>query len=141
MEDHPMSVDQGSVASPVASRGGRCFSIRLHLMLLAGTILLPVLGLVAVLSWHYVVAARQTIAAERLDVANNLMNLVERETASIAGFLRGLAASKGFLEGDAGAVDVAAELAHARGFDSVAVFDTAGRRLLTALPGTHQAFP
>jgi hypothetical protein len=136
-----MSVDSGSAASAVASRTGRYLSIRLHLMLLVGTILLPVLGLVAVLSWHYVVAARQTIAAQRLDVANNLMNLVERETASIGGFLEGLAASKGFLDGDSSAVELAAELAHARGFDSVAVFDTAGRRLLTALPGTHQAFP
>ena len=136
-----MSVDQASAASSVMSGTGRYFSIRLHLMLLIGAILLPVLGLVAILSWHYVVAARQTIAAERLDVANNLMNLVERETASIGGFLEGLAASKGFLDGDAGAVDLAAELAHARGFDSVAVFDTAGRLLLTALPGAHRAAP
>jgi hypothetical protein len=45
-----MSVDSGSAASAVASRTGRYLSIRLHLMLLVGTILLPVLGLVAVLS-------------------------------------------------------------------------------------------
>jgi hypothetical protein len=130
-----------SSASPVASRTDRYFSIRLHLLLLVGTILLPVLALVAGISWHYVAAARQTIAAQRLDVANNLMNLAERETASIEGFLEGLAASKGFLDGDPAAVEVAAELARSRGLESVAVFDTRGRRLLTTLPGSRQSFP
>jgi|tagenome__1003787_1003787.scaffolds.fasta_scaffold20899489_2 hypothetical protein len=136
-----MAVESASSSSPVASRTDRYFSIRLHLLLLVGTILLPVLALVAAISWHYVDAARQTIAAQRLDVANNLTNLAERETASIAGLLEGLAASQGFLDGDPVAVEVAAELARARGLESVAVFDTRDRRLLTTLRGTRQAFP
>lgn len=136
-----MSIESVSSSSPVASRVDRYFSIRLHLLLMVGTILLPVLALVAAISWHYVVAARQTIAAQRLDVANNLMNLAERETASIEGFLEGLAASREFLDGEPGAVEVAAELGRARGLDSVSVFDTRGRRLLTTLPGIGQAFP
>jgi hypothetical protein len=123
------------------ARAYRYTSIRLYLMLLLGGALVPGLALAVTSSWHYVVAARATIAAQRLDVANNLANLVEREIGSYAGFLEGLAASRGFLENQSEAVQTATEMARARGFVSIAVFDAQGRPLSASSTGARQAIP
>ncbi len=54
-------------------------SIRGYLLLLIAAILVPMLVLAGVLAWHYASASRRTIEAERLDVANNLTYLIDRE--------------------------------------------------------------
>lgn len=117
-------------------------SVRTYLLLLVVAILVPMLALAATISWYYVDAARQTIAAQRLDVANNLNNLVEREIGLLAGFLEGLAASKAFLAGEPEAVDMASQMAAARGLESVAVFDSSKRLLFASATGARrQAAP
>ena len=62
-----------------ASGSSYGFSIRTHLLRLIAAVILPMLALAGVLAWYYGSAARQTIEAERLDVANNLANLLDRE--------------------------------------------------------------
>jgi hypothetical protein len=79
------------------------FSIRTHLLRLIAAVILPMLVLAGVLAWYYGSAARQTIEAERLDVANNLANLLDREIGALGGFLNGLSISPGFRSGDAAA--------------------------------------
>ena len=44
-------------------------------------VLLPMLTLVAIVAWEYGSAARHTIEAQRLDVANNLRILIEAAKA------------------------------------------------------------
>ena len=134
-----MSIGFNDLEPP--ARAYRYTSIRLYLMLLLGGALVPGLALAVTSSWHYVVAARATIAAQRLDVANNLANLVEREIGSYAGFLEGLAASKGLLDNQGEAVQMATDMARARGFESIAVFDAEGRLLSASTARGHQAIP
>ena len=59
------------------------FSIRTHLLRRIAAAILPMLVLAGVLAWYYGSAARQTIAAERLDIANNLANMLDREIGSM----------------------------------------------------------
>lgn len=134
-----MSINFNDVDPSV--RAYRYTSIRLWLMLLVGGVLVPMLALALTMSWQYVVAARATIAAQRLDVANNLNNLVEREIGSLAGFLEGLAASRGLLEDQRDAVQMAMHMAQARGFESIAVFASDGRIQSASSTGTREAVP
>jgi len=69
------------------------FTIRSYLLLMIAAIILPMMALVAILAWDYGAAGRRTIEAERLDVANNLMHLMDREIQANEGFLAGVAAS------------------------------------------------
>lgn len=110
------------------------FSIRTHLLRLIAAVILPMLALAGVLAWYYGSAARQTIEAERLDVANNLANLLDREIGTLGGFLNGLSISPGFRSGDAGVVEVTAALARERGFEVLALFDRAGALQLVVPP-------
>ena len=50
------------------------FSIRTHLLRLIAAVILPMLALAGVLAWYYGSAARQTIEAERLDVAKPVIS-------------------------------------------------------------------
>lgn len=109
-------------------------SIRSYLLLLLAATLIPMLGLAAVLAWYYGDAARRTIEAQRIDVANNVTNLIDREVLSIAGFLGGLSISPGFQAGDANLLRVVGENAVARGVQGLGLFDRSGR-LVVATPG------
>ncbi len=119
----------------------RLSSIRSYLLLLVAAILLPMLALAAVLAWHYAAAARQTIAAERLDVANNLANLVDREIGTMAGFLSGLSISPGFRAGEEQALDVASRSARERGFEVIGVYRADGRLLFKSPSEGRLAMP
>ncbi len=110
------------------------FSIRTHLLRLIAAVILPMLALAGVLAWYYGSAARQTIEAERLDVANNLANLLDREIGILGGFLNGLSISPGFRSGEAGVVEVTAALARERGFEVLALFDRTGAPQLVVPP-------
>lgn len=134
-----MSISFNDLDPPI--RAYRYTSIRSCLILLVGGVLVPMLALAVTMSWYYVVAARATIAAQRLDVANNLNNLVEREIGSLAGFLEGLAASRGVLEDQRDAIQMAMHMAQARGFESIAVFNSDGRLQAASSTGTPRAFP
>ena len=69
------------------------FTIRSYLLLMIAAIILPMMTLVAILAWDYGAAGRRTIEAERLDVVNNLMHLMDRDIQANEGFLAGVAAS------------------------------------------------
>ena len=88
-------------------------SIRGYMMLLIAAILLPMLTLVAIVAWEYGTAARHTIEAQRLDVANNLRILIDREIDHTAGFLDGLSNAPGLRNGNAQVIDRVSTLARA----------------------------
>lgn len=110
------------------------FSIRTHLLRLIAAAILPMLVLAGVLAWYYGSAARQTIAAERLDVANNLANLMDREIGSMGGFLNGVSVSPGFRSGDPRVVEVTAAMARERGFEVLVLFDRSGHVQMVVPP-------
>lgn len=114
------------------------FSIRSYLLLLIAAILVPMLVLAAVLAWQYAAAARRTIEAQRLDVANNLTNLVDREIGAMAGFLSGFSISPRFQAGEPIIVQRVTSVARERGFQMLAVYDRAGQ-LVFASPADDKA--
>src|SRR3954452_19884786 len=75
-------------------------SIRAYLMLLIAAVLVPMLVLAGVLAWHYGDAERRTIEAQRVDVANNLVHLLDRDVEAMAGFLGGISLAPGLQAGD-----------------------------------------
>jgi hypothetical protein len=93
-------------------------SIRGYMMLLIAAILLPMLTLVAIVAWEYGTAARHTIEAQRLDVANNLRILIDREIDHTAGFLDGLSNAPGLRTNNAGVIERVSAMARERGFQS-----------------------
>ena len=101
-------------------------SIRGYMMLLIAAILLPMLALVAILAWQYGTAARHTIEAQRLDVANNLRIMIDREIDRTAGFLDGLSNAPGLRSSNAEVVERVSRLARDRGFQSLAAYDISG---------------
>ncbi len=114
------------------------FSIRSYLLLLIAAILVPMLALAAVLAWQYGAASRRTIEAQRLDVANNLTNLIDREIGAMAGFLSGLSISPRFQAGEPYIVRVITNVARERGFQTLAVYDRTGQ-LMFVSPSDDQA--
>jgi hypothetical protein len=104
------------------------FTIRSYLLLMIAAIILPMMALVAILAWDFGAAGRRTIEAERLDVANNLMHLMNREIQANEGFLAGVAAS---LAGPRMPEAVVIS-ATANGFSTLVVHDRAGRQVFAA---------
>jgi HAMP domain-containing protein len=112
-------------------------SIRGYMMLLIAAILLPMLTLVAIVAWEYGTAARHTIEAQRLDVANNLRILIDREIDHTAGFLDGLSNAPGLRNHNAGVIERVSLLARERGFQAMAAYDLAGNPLFTSPEGSQ----
>jgi hypothetical protein len=112
-------------------------SIRAYLMLLIAAVLVPMLVLAGVLAWHYGDAERRTIEAQRVDVANNLVHLLDRDVEAMAGFLGGLSLAPGLQAGESEVLRAAASLAREHGFQSLAVLDRTGR-LVAAVPADRK---
>ena len=108
-------------------------SIRAYLVLLIAAVLVPMLVLAGVLAWHYADAERRTIEAQRVDVANNLVHLIDRDIEGMAGFLNGVALSPRLQAADADMVRRVVVLARQRGFESLGLFDRGGK-LLVSIP-------
>jgi hypothetical protein len=108
-------------------------SIRAYLMLLIAAVLVPMLVLAGVLAWHYGDAERRTIEAQRIDVVNNLVHLIDRDVQTMAGFLGGVALSPGLQAGDPEVVRNVAVQAREHGFQSLAMFDRSGRLVVSVL--------
>jgi HAMP domain-containing protein len=128
--------------APLPSAGAMSglFTIRSYLLLMIAAILLPMMVLVAILAWDYGAAGRRTIEAQRLDAANNLHHLMDREILATAGFLDGIAAS---LAGQAAAPRLAAELvaaATATGFAALVIHDRSGHRVFGAPAAAELGF-
>jgi hypothetical protein len=111
------------------------FTIRSYLLLMIAAIILPMMTLVAILAWDYGAAGRRTIEAERLDAANNLMHLMDRDIQASEGFLAGVAAS---LAGPRMPEAVVIS-AMASGFSMLVVHDRAGRQVFAAPAGADVA--
>jgi Na+-transporting methylmalonyl-CoA/oxaloacetate decarboxylase gamma subunit len=112
------------------------FSLTGYMALLIAVIMLPMLVLVTIIAWDYGTAARRTIEAQRLDVANNIKILIDREVEQTAGFLGGIATSAQGLRSSR--PDVIARVsvqASARGFQSLIVYGLDG----TPTPGSAEA--
>lgn len=133
----PMSSETVLQTSRTTKWARGLMSIRSYLLLLLAVTLVPMLALAGVLAWYYGDAARRTIEAQRLDVANNITILLDREVLSIAGFLGGLSISPGFQAGDANIVRVVADNAAARGVQTLSLYDRTGR-LVVGAPADRQ---
>jgi hypothetical protein len=112
-------------------------SIRGYMMLLIAAIMLPMLTLVAIVAWEYGTAARHTIEAQRLDVANNLRILIDRDVDHTAGFLDGLSNAPGLRNGDAAVIERVTAMARERGFQAMAAYDLEGKALFASPPGSQ----
>src|SRR5215831_10416007 len=98
-----MSVWENSQLRPARSKSGFP-SIRTLLLLLIAGIMVPMVAQVAVIAWYFGVACQQTIEAQRLDVANNLSYLIDREVQGQAGYLSGIGMSPAFQAGQSDVV-------------------------------------
>ena len=115
-------------------KGG--FSLTGYMTLLIAVIMLPMLALVTIIAWDYGTAARRTIEAQRLDVANNVKILIDREIDQTAGFLGGIATSaQGLRSSRPDVIARVSAQASARGFQSLIVYDLDG----TPTPGSAGA--
>jgi len=108
-------------------------SIRAYLVLLIAAVLVPMLVLAGVLAWHYADAERRIIEAQRVDVANNLGHLIDRDIEGMAGFLSGIALSPRLQAGEPEITRRAVSLARQRGFEALGLFDRDGK-LLVSMP-------
>jgi hypothetical protein len=98
-----------------------------YMALLIAVIMLPMLALVTIVAWDYGTAARRTIEAQRLDVANNIKILIGREIDQTAGFLGGITTSaQGLRTSRPDVVARVSAQASARGFASLIVYDPDG---------------
>jgi hypothetical protein len=125
---------------PLVGAMSGLFTIRSYLLLMIAAILLPMMVLVTILAWDYGAAGRRTIEAERLDAANNLVYLMDREILATAGFLDGIATS---LAGQAAAPRLAGEVvaaATATGFAALVIHDRGGRRVFAASAAGEPGF-
>src|SRR5471030_1394322 len=106
-------------------------SIRAYLLLLIAAILVPMLILAGVLAWHYAAASRRTIEAERLDVASNMTDIIDREVGTLSGLLDGFALSPGLRRADPRIVQLVTDVARDHGIETLAIFDRTGRPQFT----------
>jgi hypothetical protein len=97
------------------------------MMLLIAAVMLPMLALVAIVAWDYGRAAQRTIEAQRLDVANNIKIMIDREIDQTIGFLDGLSSAPGLRNNNAEVIERVAGMARARGFVSLSVYDLTGQ--------------
>ena len=105
-----------------------------YMMVLIAAIMLPMLCLVGIIAWDYGHAARRTIEAQRLDVANNIRIMIDREIEHTVGFLDGMSNAPGLRNNEPQIVERVVASARARGFASLAVYGLDGRVLMTS-PG------
>ncbi len=129
-----------SLPSRPARRVFADLSIRAYLVLLIAAVLVPMLVLAGVLAWHYADAERRTIEAQRVDVANNLGHLIDRDIEGMAGFLNGVALSPRLQAADPEIVRRVVGLARQRAFESLGLFDRNGK-LLMSMPEGGPPFP
>lgn len=120
-----MSFQDLSKERPASSNFG-FFSIRAHLLLLIAAILVPMLAQVGVLAWYYGISQQQAIDTRRLDIAEDLINLVDGEIQRRFGFLGGIAMSPAFQKGEPETVQRITDHAVERGFEGLALFDADG---------------
>jgi hypothetical protein len=104
-----------------------------HLMTLVAAVMLPMLVLVGIVAWDYGHAARRTIEAERLDVANNLRNMIDREIDRTVGFLEGISAAPGLRNASGPVIERVTAMARARGFASLTVYGLDGRPIMNSI--------
>jgi len=129
-----------SLPSRPARRVFADLSIRAYLVLLIAAVLVPMLVLAGVLAWHYADAERRTVEAQRVDVANNLRHLIDRDIEGMAGFLNGIALSPRLQDAAPDVVRRVLGLARLRAFESIGVFDRDGK-LLVSMPESGPPFP
>ena len=124
-----------SLPSRPARRVFADLSIRAYLVLLIAAVLVPMLVLAGVLAWHYADAERRTIEAQRVDVANNLGHLIDRDIEGMAGFLNGVALLPRLQAADPEILRRVIGLARQRAFESLGLFDRNGKLLLSLPEG------
>ncbi len=121
---------------PLAS----ALSIRGYMMLLIAAVMLPMLTLVAIVAWDYGKAAQRTIEAQRLDVANNIKIMIDREIDQTTGFLEGMSNAPGLRSNNTAVIERLVRLARERGYQTLAAHDLSGQALFAA-PAAVQAVP
>ncbi|MBS0540040.1 MAG: hypothetical protein JSR47_14840 [Proteobacteria bacterium] len=102
-------------------------SLRGYMLLLIAAIMLPMLILVAIVAWDYGKAAQRTIEAQRLDVANNIKYMIDREIDKTVGFLDGISNARGLRQNTPDVVERLMAMARSRGFEALVVYDATGK--------------
>ena len=90
---------RGWVRTASAAVSERFPSIRLRLLLLIGSVLVPLLLLALFIAVRYANAERRVVEAQRYDIVNNLAYLLQRDIERVKGVLWGLAVSPDLAEG------------------------------------------
>jgi hypothetical protein len=103
-----------------------------YMMVLIAVIMLPMLCLVGIIAWDYGHAARRTIEAQRLDVANNIRIMIDREIEHTTGFLDAISNAPGLRNNQSQIVERVVATARSLGFASLAVYGLDGRVLMTS---------
>lgn len=118
---------------PVAEgRSAEALSLNGYMMRLIAVVLLPMLVLVAIVAWNYGHAARRTIEAQRLDIANNIRIMIDRETDRAVGFLDGLSLAPGLRTGSATIVNRVTAMALERGFSTLTLYGLDGQPVMSS---------
>ncbi len=123
---------------PSAKPVSGLFTIRSYLLLMIAAIIVPMMLLVAILAWDYGAAGRRTIEAQRLDVANNLMHLMDGEIQATTGFLAGTAAGLVLQASNPVVPESVIAAARARDMVVLTIHDRAGRAIFS-LPRSADA--
>jgi ligand-binding sensor protein len=126
-------------AHPETEPASGFLTIRSYLLLMIGVIIVPMMVLVAILAWDYGAAGRRTIEAERLDVANNLKHLMDRNVAATVSFLNGVAAAFSPQPAEPRIAESVVIAAMADGFRALAIHNPAGRLVFSAPASTDVA--
>jgi hypothetical protein len=103
------------------------------MMRLIAVVMLPMLCLVAIIAWNYGHAARRTIEAQRLDIANNIRIMIDREIDRTVGFLDGLSIAPGLRANNALIVNRVIAMARERGFVTLVLYDLDGQPMVNSI--------
>ncbi|MDF2118966.1 PAS domain S-box protein [Roseiarcaceae bacterium H3SJ34-1] len=117
----------------------RPLTIRSLLTLLIAAVLVPLLVLNLYSAVRYADAERKVIEVQRFTIVGNVSELLHRDIETIAGTLRTLAVSPGFIGADPETFRrLAAAAAKSAGIDAIVLYDDSGKPVASTLPDTDQ---
>ena len=127
---------RGWLRTASAAVSQRVPSIRLRLILLIASVLIPLLLLALFIAVRYADAERRVVEAQRYDIANNLAYLLQRDIERVKGVLWGLAVSPDLAEGKLDVFRRHAEAAtKLAGIDAIMLHNASGEELVSTVAG------
>ncbi|MDB5533988.1 MAG: putative Two component sensor kinase, partial [Hyphomicrobiales bacterium] len=118
----------------------RPLTIRSLLTLLIAAVLVPLLVLNLYSAVRYADAERKVIEVQRFTVIGNVSELLHRDIETVAGTLRTLAVSRGFIEADPETFRrLAASAAKLARIEALVLYDNNGKPIASTLPDTERS--